>query len=86
MPHNFGTMWRTRKIDEECSLKRVSWAAYNALVREKSEGGFAPPLLDAPLSSFMSKNGQHLPLTWRKPNQNSKLSMLQNAKNKLRTS
>jgi len=51
-----------RKIDEECRPKRFSWVAYNALGREKSEGGFAPQLLDASLSSFMGKNGQHLPL------------------------
>jgi hypothetical protein len=53
----------SRKIDEECRPKRLSWAAYNALGREKSEGGFAPQLLDASLSFFMGKNRQHLPLT-----------------------
>jgi hypothetical protein len=54
--------------------------------KERGVKGFCTTNFGCFLELFVGKNGQHLPLTWQKPAQNNKLSMLENAKNELGTS
>ena len=67
-------------------IPRDSLGMLTILYKEKGVKGFCTTTIGCFLELFEGKNGQHLPLTWRKLAKNNKLSMLENAKNKLRTS
>ena len=54
--------------------------------KENRVKGFCTTTFGCFLELFVGKNQQHLPLTWRKPAQNTKLSIMKNAKNELGTS
>jgi hypothetical protein len=87
-------MWAKQKLkntlqftdyeNEKNARPRDSLGLLTMIRKLRIEKGFCTKAFGCFLEFLVAKNGQHLPIDWRKPAKNNKLCLLEFAKNHLK--